>query len=138
MPGIPKLHICPGPGDGSCSCRLWVEKYCYWTLVGNVKALENMTPLGESCQEAHRQHLHFSADPPSAAWPEALPLSDFHFFLFLQPLVGLVSGVSRNFLILSSHKMDHRIEKAQRKDISSLGFNIYFQYGSGGRLYTSQ
>lgn len=82
-----------------------------------------MTPLGESCQETHRQHLHFSIDPAFVAWPEALPLSTCNFFLFLQTLARLISGVSRYFLKLSSHEIDHRIEKANRKDISSLGFN---------------
>lgn len=113
----------PGPGYGCRSCRLWVEKYCPWTLVGNFKPLENMTPLVESCQETSRQHLNFSIDPSFVVWPGALPLRTFNIFLFLQRLVGLISGGSWNFLKLSSREMDCRIKKANGKDISSLGFN---------------
>lgn len=87
-----------GQGHGCCSCRLWVEKYCYWILVGKFKPLENTTSLGESCQETHRQHLNFSLDPSFVARPEAPPLNTSDIFLFLQLLVGLVSGVSWNFL----------------------------------------
>lgn len=83
-----------------------------------------MTPLGESCQETYRQHLNFSIDPsPFVVWQEAQPLSTFNIFLFLLLLVGLISGVSWNFLKLPSHEMDHRIKEANRKGISSLGFN---------------
>lgn len=106
-----------GPGYGCRSCSLRVEKYCYWTLVGNFKPLENMTPLGEPCQETHRQHFSFSIDPSFVLWPEALPLSTPSIFLVLQPLVGVISGVSRNFLKLSLHEIDHGIKKANRKDI---------------------
>lgn len=73
-----------------------------------------------------------------AAWPEALPLSTFNVFLFLQPLVGLISGVSQNFLKLSSHEMDHRIEKANRQDISSPGFNASSNEKEIDYIYTSQ
>lgn len=54
------------------------------------------------------------------AWPEALALSAFNSFLFLQLLVGLTSGVSRNFVKLPSHEMDRRIKEANQKDSVSV------------------
>lgn len=94
MPGIPKLRVCLGQGMAAAPADYGLRNIAIGHLLEILSSLKNMAPLGESCQGTHRQHLNFSIDPSFVAWPEALPLSTFNIFLFLQLLVALISGVS--------------------------------------------